>query len=56
MVAPEVFVLDDIDGHAHAVGGQLPDELHSRVSEAAHSCPEQAIFIETESAQNGAVR
>ncbi|WP_349270535.1 ferredoxin [Mycolicibacterium parafortuitum] len=45
MIAPESFVLDDVDGHAHAVPGRVPDGHHASVAEAARSCPEQAILL-----------
>lgn len=46
MIAPESFVLNDIDGHAAAVAEDVPTEYEGRVREAAHSCPEQAIVID----------
>ena len=46
MIAPESFVLDDVDGHASAVDEAVPDEYEAQVREAAQSCPEQAIVIE----------
>jgi ferredoxin len=46
MIAPESFVLDDVDGHASAVDAVVPDEYEVQVREAAQSCPEQAIVIE----------
>ena len=45
MIAPESFVLDDIEGHASAVSEDVPAEHEDAVREAAHSCPEQAILI-----------
>lgn len=45
MIAPQVFELDDVDGHAHAVSGDVPTELRIEASDAARSCPEQAIVI-----------
>jgi ferredoxin len=45
MIAPKVFQLDDIDGHSSAVGEDVPADQEEQVREAAHSCPEQAIFI-----------
>lgn len=59
MIAPGVFELDDIDGHAHAIDEQVPSGLRREVREAARSCPEQAIRIEVErasTAANGATR
>ncbi|BBY52362.1 ferredoxin [Mycolicibacterium arabiense] len=46
MIAPESFELDDVDGHASPVSDEVPDEQVDQVTEAAHSCPEQAIVIE----------
>jgi ferredoxin len=43
MIAPDSFKLDDVDGHAHAVAGEVPAERQAQVLEAAQSCPEQAI-------------
>lgn len=45
MIAPESFELDDVDGHARAVAEDVVDEYRDQVSEAVHSCPEQAIEI-----------
>lgn len=60
MLAPEVFELDDIDGHAHARNETVSGELGQHVREAARSCPEQAITFEedraTETAPDGAIR
>ena len=50
MIAPDSFVLDDIEGHSSAVSEDVPPDQESQVREAAQSCPEQAIMItETES-------
>lgn len=46
MIAPESFVLDDVDGHASAVAAVVPEQYQAQVREAAQSCPEQAIVIE----------
>jgi ferredoxin len=46
MIAPDSFQLDDIDGHSSAVREVVPADQEDVVREAAHSCPEQAIFIE----------
>lgn len=46
MIAPESFVLDDIDGHSSAVNETVPADQESLVREAAQSCPEQAIIID----------
>lgn len=46
MIAPESFVLNDIDGHAAVVAENVPKEYEGQVREAAQSCPEQAIVID----------
>ena len=46
MVAPEIFVLDDEDGHASAIDGDIPSDKIADVREAIRSCPERAI-VET---------
>lgn len=46
MIAPDSFVLDDVDGHASAVDEVVPDGRQDAVREAAQSCPEQAIVLE----------
>lgn len=43
MVAPDIFVLDDEDGHATAVNGDVPPDQVNAVREAVKSCPERAI-------------
>jgi ferredoxin len=45
MIAPDTFVLDDIEGHASPVSEDVPPEQESQVREAAQSCPEQAISV-----------
>ena len=45
MLAPDSFVLSDLDGHASAVTDAVPEERRADVLEAAQSCPEQAIVI-----------
>ncbi len=51
MIAPEMFVLSDVDGSSSAVCEVVPPDQEDLVREAAHSCPEQAISIEE--LQNG---
>ncbi|WP_395307339.1 ferredoxin [Mycobacterium sp. AMU20-3851] len=48
MIAPEVFALDDTDGHAQASVDRVGEGLQAQVREAVHSCPEQAVHIVTE--------
>ena len=45
MIAPQVFELDDIDGHSSPVGENVPAEQEAQVIQAVRSCPEQAISI-----------
>jgi ferredoxin len=46
MIAPEVFQLDDVDGHSTAIiPGEIPADLEAKTREACRSCPEQAITI-----------
>jgi len=48
MIAPDVFQLDDVDGHSTAIiDGDIPADRQEKVREAVRSCPEQAIsFLE----------
>ena len=46
MIAPEMFVLSEVDGSSSAVCEVVPPDQEDLVREAAHSCPEQAILIE----------
>ncbi|MGV0835019.1 ferredoxin [Mycolicibacterium thermoresistibile] len=48
MIAPDSFVLSDIDGTSSPVSEVVPPEHEDAVREAAHSCPEQAIFIDSD--------
>jgi ferredoxin len=41
-LCPDVFALTD-DGYAVAADSDVPAELEEAVSDAVHSCPEQAI-------------
>jgi len=44
MIAPDVFQLDEVDGHSTAIiDGDVPADLEAKVAEAVRSCPEQAI-------------
>ncbi|WP_106400281.1 ferredoxin [Actinocorallia populi] len=45
MVAPQVFELDDVDGHASPVDENVPAGREAEVREAARSCPERAISV-----------
>lgn len=46
MIAPDSFLLSDIDGTSSPVSEVVPADQEDAVREAAHSCPEQAISIE----------
>ncbi len=45
MIAPQLFTLDDVDGHSTAIDGEVPGALEAKAAEAIRSCPEQAISI-----------
>jgi ferredoxin len=48
MIAPDSFLLSDIDGSSSAISEVVPAEQQDRVREAAQSCPEQAIIVTDE--------
>ena len=54
MIAPEMFILSDLDGSSSAVCEVVPSDQENLVREAAQSCPEQAIVIEE--SRNGSAR
>ena len=45
VVAPEVFLLRDDDGHAYTELDHVPPELLDRVVKGAAMCPERAITL-----------
>ena len=45
MIAPDVFQLDEVDGHSSAIDGEVPAGQEAKAAEAVRSCPEQAISI-----------
>jgi ferredoxin len=45
MRAPDLFELSEIDGHSSAVADEIPVGREADASEAARSCPEQAISL-----------
>jgi ferredoxin len=45
MSAPDVFELDETDGHAIVVHDPLPAELEADAQLGADSCPERAITV-----------
>jgi len=46
MIAPDSFLLSDIDGTSSPVHDVVPADQEDVVREAAQSCPEQAISIQ----------
>jgi ferredoxin len=46
MKAPEVFQLDDIDGHSTPVSPDVPTGQEPNVISAVKSCPERAISVQ----------
>jgi ferredoxin len=55
MIAPDSFQLSDIDGSSSAIDEVVPADREDQVREAAHSCPEQAIFITDETCRETAL-
>lgn len=45
MIAPEVFQLDDVDGHSSPISEDVPPGKEEQAQEAAQSCPERAISL-----------
>ena len=45
MKAPQIFELDDIDGHSSATAEDVPAELEQQAIAAVRSCPERAISV-----------
>jgi ferredoxin len=45
MAAPDLFALDDEDGHARAVAEDVPADQEQLARDAARSCPEQAVVL-----------
>lgn len=45
MIAPNVFELDDVDGHASVNSDALAAQDEAQLQEAVRSCPEQAIVL-----------
>jgi ferredoxin len=45
MVAPQLFTLDDLDGHSSAVDSEVPAGLEGKAAEAIRTCPEQAVSV-----------
>ena len=51
MIAPDAFVLSDVDGTSSPVRELVPADQQEAVREAARSCPEQAIHLEDPTAE-----
>jgi ferredoxin len=45
MSAPDVFELDETDGHAIVTSDPVPAELEADAQLGADSCPERAITV-----------
>ena len=52
MIAPDMFTLSDLDGTSSAVCDVVPPDREELVQEAARSCPEQAIVIESTTSES----
>jgi ferredoxin len=46
MVAPQLFKLDDEDGHSYVESPDVPPGMESAARAGAAACPEQAIKVE----------
>jgi len=44
-VAPDLFALSEIDGHASPTVAEVPEEMIGEAQIAADGCPEQAISV-----------
>jgi ferredoxin len=45
LACPEIFELNDDDGHGYVLKEEVPVHLEPNVQNAVQSCPEQAIEI-----------
>ena len=52
MIAPDRFTLSDLDGTSSAVCDAVRPDQEELVQEAARSCPEQAIVIESTTSES----
>ena len=52
MIAPDMFTLSDLDGTSSAVCDAVRPDQEELVQEAARSCPEQAIVIESTTSES----
>jgi ferredoxin len=46
LTAPDLFKLDDEDGHAYVESPVVPDGLQVPARRGAAACPERAITVE----------
>lgn len=46
LACPELFLINDEDGHAYVETEEVPQEFEEHVRLAARSCPERAIEVE----------
>jgi ferredoxin len=46
MVAPDIYKLDDVDGHAYVDDPNIPDALAEKARAGQSACPERAIMVE----------
>jgi len=46
LAAPELFNLDDEDGHAYVKSSEVPAGLEAKARSGAAACPERAIVLE----------
>lgn len=46
LAAPEIFLLDDVEGHAYVASEEVPAGREEVVRRAAATCPEGAIVLE----------
>ncbi|UPW08079.1 ferredoxin [Gordonia terrae] len=46
MTAPELFNLNDDDGHAYVESPDVPEALETKARRGAAACPERAIILE----------
>jgi ferredoxin len=56
MIAPDMFELSDVDGTSSAVAVVVPSDQEELVSEAARSCPEQAIQLDVVATRSSRLR
>ena len=45
LIAPQIFILSDEDGHAQVRTEDVPPEFEEVVDSAHRSCPEEAIIV-----------